>query len=186
MLISVPERRPETQPAESARARVESIDAVRGLIIVVMALDHVRDFFGDLASSPTNLATTTPALFFTRWITHICAPVFFLLRAFENGVPRLLRPALILGKVPLFFFVVHFFLIHLLAVAACYLRYGTVSEMFQSPDIAHFPFTAPPGWSAGLPVVYLLWATVVLSLLPFCRWYAGVKRRRTYFWLSYV
>ena len=51
----------------------------RGLIIVVMALDHVRDFFGDPTASPTNLATTTAALFFTRWITHMCAPVFFLL-----------------------------------------------------------------------------------------------------------
>src|SRR5690348_16521321 len=44
-----------------------------------MALDHVRDFFGDLTASPTNLATTTVGLFFTRWITHFCAPVFFLL-----------------------------------------------------------------------------------------------------------
>src|ERR1700729_3719726 len=62
-----------------ARTRIEAIDLVRGLIIILMALDHTRDFFGDLASQPTNLATTTTALFFTRWITHICAPVFFLL-----------------------------------------------------------------------------------------------------------
>jgi uncharacterized membrane protein len=61
------------------RARVNSIDLLRGLIIIVMALDHSCDFFGDLAASPTDLATTTPALFFTRWITHLCAPVFFLL-----------------------------------------------------------------------------------------------------------
>lgn len=61
------------------RARIESIDVVRGIIIVVMALDHVHDFFGDLASTPTVLSRATAALFFTRWITHFCAPVFFLL-----------------------------------------------------------------------------------------------------------
>src|SRR5690348_12244809 len=59
--------------------RLESVDAVRGLIIVLMALDHTRDFFGDLAADPTNLAATTAPLFFTRWITHFCAPAFFLL-----------------------------------------------------------------------------------------------------------
>lgn len=61
------------------RPRVESVDVVRGLIMILMALDHVRDFFGSLAVNPTDLATTTAPLFFTRWITHICAPVFFLL-----------------------------------------------------------------------------------------------------------
>jgi uncharacterized membrane protein len=61
------------------RARIESIDLLRGVIMILMALDHVRDYFGDLAASPTNLATTTVPLFFTRWITYICAPVFFLL-----------------------------------------------------------------------------------------------------------
>ena len=61
------------------RNRIESVDLVRGLIIIIMALDHTRDFFGDLAADPTAMATTTPALFFTRWITHFCAPAFFLL-----------------------------------------------------------------------------------------------------------
>jgi uncharacterized membrane protein len=388
-----------------ARTRIEAVDLVRGLIIILMALDHTRDFFGDLASQPTNLETTTTALFFTRWITHICAPVFFLLtgtsaylmlrrlstrelsrflltrgawllfleltvmrfalqfnidyhvtiitvlwglgwamivlaglislpnwaiatigvtmiaahnaldgvgpapfgvpasiwsilhaapgvildtgrsvvlvsyalipwvgvtalgyvlgpvydwdanrrrtllfwggialcvgfvalrivnvygdpvrwsaqkstlwtmlsflntnkyppsllfllmtlgpallllRAFDHGAPALLRPALIIGKVPLFFYVLHFYLIHLLAVIASFLRYGHAGEMFQSPDLGHFPFSAPPGWGSSMPVVYLLWALVVLAMFPLCRWYAGVKRRRTDWWLSYL
>lgn len=71
------------QPAYAAftgvRPRVESVDVVRGIIMILMALDHVRDYFGSLAVNPTDLATTTAPLFFTRWITHICAPVFFLL-----------------------------------------------------------------------------------------------------------
>ena len=388
----------------AGRARLESVDVVRGIVIVLMALDHTRDFFGDLAADPTALAATTPALFFTRWITHFCAPAFFLLtgtgaclalgrmskreltrylitrgiwliflelvvmrfalqfnidyqvtivtvlwalgwamialagliwlpipaiaaigiamvaghnlldgippsrfgalaplwtilhapgilfdngrflvvisyvlipwigvtalgfclgrlfqgdagrrkalllwmgigltaafailrladiygdpvpwppqgsllwtlmaflnatkyppsllfllmtlgpvllllRAFDDGVPKILQPALIIGKIPLFFFVLHFFLIHLLAVLASWLRYGEIGEMFRSPDLGHFPFSQPPGWGAPLPVIYAVWIAVVLILYPSCRWYAQVKQRHNVWWLSYL
>jgi uncharacterized membrane protein len=61
------------------RMRIKSIDTVRGVIMVLMALDHTRDFFGVPGISPTNLDQASAALFFTRWITNICAPAFFLL-----------------------------------------------------------------------------------------------------------
>ncbi len=65
----------------ATKQRIQSIDLLRGIIMIIMALDHSRDFFHRLANldDPLNLATTTPFLFFTRWITHFCAPIFLFL-----------------------------------------------------------------------------------------------------------
>jgi uncharacterized membrane protein len=387
------------------RRRVESVDILRGIVMVVMALDHVRDFFGGTGVSPTNLATTTVPLFLTRWITHICAPVFFLLtgtgaylamrrrspgglarflvtrgmwllvldavvlrcfafqfnfdyrvtvlnvlwalgwsmivlaalvrlparlvlaaglivivthnlldpiqasalgsfgpiwtmlhqqglllnapghvvlsayplipwigvtaagfglgpifdwnlerrrslllragvgltlafvalrwlnlygdparwsvhpsavltglsflnatkyppsllfllmtlgpallilRAVDRPVPGFLRPVLTIGQVPMFFFLLHIFAIHALAVAICLARYGAVHWMFESPDLGHFPITEPPGWPLPLSAIYLIWVLVVATLYPACRWYAGVRAHSRSRWLSYL
>lgn len=61
--------------------RIHSIDIVRGIVMIIMALDHTRDLlhFSSITQTPTNLATTTPAIFFARWITHLCAPTFVFL-----------------------------------------------------------------------------------------------------------
>jgi uncharacterized membrane protein len=383
---------PVVRSVATKRVRIESIDLVRGVIMVLMALDHVRDFFGNANVSPTDLSETTIPLFFTRWITHFCAPVFFLLTgtgaylalrkktkrelsrflftrglwliflevtvtrclgwffnfdyhvtvlvvlwalgwamivlsvlvylpasvvttfgvvmiashnlldsvqssnplwfilhspgvilnhphvfeayplipwvgvtaagyglgqiygwpsarrralllplglsmtaaffalrginvygdpqrwttqtsaaftalsflnttkyppsllfllmtlgpalvflwAVDAGTPRWLRPALVVGKVPMFYYLLHIPLIHLLAVAVCYARYGQAHWMFENPL-----FIQPPGWGYSLPVVYLVWAVVVTTLYPLCRWFAGLKQRRTDAWLSY-
>ena len=390
---------PVAESVVAKRVRLESIDVVRGVIMILMALDHVRDFFGNSGLNPTDPATTTIPLFFTRWITHFCAPVFFLLtgtgaylslrkqtqrelsrflftrglwlifleltvtrclgwqfnfdyhvtmlivlwalgwamivlsalvylpasvvtafgvvmiathnlldsvdssnplwsilhspnvivnhpgrvvrviyvlipwvgvtaagyglgqifswpsdrrRAFllplgaglsaaflvlrginlygdpvpwstqksavftalsflnttkyppsllyllmtlgpallflwavDAGTPQWLRPALIVGKVPMFYYLLHIPLIHMLAVAVCYARYGQVHWMFESPTLRQFPITPPPGWGYSLPIVYLIWAVVVLTLYPLCRWFARLKQRRSDAWLSY-
>ena len=380
----------------ATRPRVESIDIVRGAIMLLMALDHTRDFFG-LPGNPTNLATASAPLFFTRWVTHFCAPGFFLLmgtgvslaarrrgpgklegflvtrglwlilldlvvlRCFAyqfnfdyrvtmllvlwalgwalialavvvrlpvaaiatlggviiaghnllDGVrsasplwrilhapgvvfasPRhvvfaayplvpwvgvtmlgyglgtvytwpaqrrrsvLIRLGLLLtiaffvvrglnvygdpapwthqrtalftvlsflnttkyppslafllmtlgplmlalaltesvacrvlvvyGRVPLFYYMVHFAVIHALATMVCLLRYGSAHWMFESPDLANYPFSAPPGWGFPLPVVYATWAAVVIGVYPLCRWFAGIKARSRAAWVSYL
>ncbi len=388
-----------TPASASNRARIESVDIVRGVVMILMALDHTRDFFGASGVNPTDPATTTVPLFFTRWITHFCAPTFFLLTgtgaflarrrkstrqlsrflltrgvwliflelvvsrvfgwqfnfdyrvtllvvlwalgwamivlsglvylpvpvitafgivmiathnlfdsvklmspfwsilhvpnilvatprftlfvayplipwvgvtvvgyglgqiyswpaerrrkfllrlgiglvfaffvirainvygdpvrwstqrsavytvlsffnttkyppsllfllmtlgpstlflwAVDAHTPRWLRPALFFGKVPMFYYLLHIPLIHLVAIAVCYARYGQVYWMFQSPNLASFPITPPPGWGYSLPVVYLVWITVVVTLYPLCRWFAGVRQRRSDAWLSY-
>jgi uncharacterized membrane protein len=390
---------PVVASVATKRVRIESIDVVRGVIMILMALDHVRDFFGNSGFNPTDPASTTIPLFFTRWITHFCAPVFFLLTgtgaylslqkkskrelsrflftrglwlifleltvtrclgwqfnfdyhvtillvlwalgwamitlsvlvyfpawavaafgivmiathdlfdavqssnpiwtllhspgfvlnkpgriifvtyvlipwvgvtaagyglgqiyrwqserrrmflfplglglmaafvvlrginiygdplpwstqksaaftllsflnttkyppsllyllmtlgpallflwAVDAGTPQWLRPARTIGKVPMFYYLLHIPLIHLLAVGVCYARYGQVHWMFESPSLGDFPITAPPGWGYPLPIVYLVWAVVLLALYPPCRWFAGLKQRRSDAWLSY-
>ena len=389
---------------KTVRVRVDSVDVVRGIIMILMAIDHTRDYFGNLAANPTDLATTTVPLFLTRWITHICAPVFFLLtgtgaflslqrfsrselsrflltrglwlilleltvirflwqfnvdyqltmitviwalgwamivlalmvrfpvwvaivfgltlitghnlldgvspatlgafqtvwqilhvpgillnepgrviflayplipwigvtaigyglgqvyrwdaerrrrfllrtglaavgaflvlrainlygdprpwspqesgvfsvlsfintnkyppsllfllmtlgpallllRGLDRQTPGLLRPALTFGRVPMFYYLMHILLLHLVAVAISWLRFGEVSWMFQSPTLDRFPITQPPGWPLGLPLVYLIWALVVIGLYPVCRWFADLRKRRREAWLSYL
>ena len=390
------------------RGRLDAVDVLRGVVMILMALDHTRDYFGSAAANPTDLATTTAALFFTRWVTHVCAPVFFLLtgtgaylslrrqspaalsrflltrglwlvaleltvmralwqfnvdyrvtvltvlwalgwsmvalaalvrlpvrlvgaagvgmialhdladavapaafgplaplwtflhqpglvsatpravvfaayplvpwvgvvaagyalgpvfawpaerrQAFLlragvglvlafvalrtlNGygdprpwaarpraaftalsflnttkyppsllfllmtlgpallflrladgrtggrMPRPLRPALVVGRVPLFYYLLHVFVLHALAVVVCYARYGAVHWMFESPSVDRFPVTQPPGWPAPLPGVYLAWATAVVLLYPCCRWYGALKARGARAWMRYL
>jgi uncharacterized membrane protein len=135
------------------------------------------------ALSFLNTTKYPPSLLF---LSMTLGPALLLLAWFDRGIPRVLRPALTLGRVPMFYFLIHLPLIHLVAVGLCYARYGAVHWMFESPTLARYPFTQPPGWGYTLPVVYLVWIGVVIALYPLCRWYAGVKQRSRATLLSYL
>lgn len=72
----------------SGSSRIAGIDVVRGAVMVLMALDHVRDYVTELRFTPENLARGSAALFATRWITHFCAPAFLLLAGLGIGISR--------------------------------------------------------------------------------------------------
>ena len=66
---------------DTIKARIYSIDFLRGVVMMIMLLDHTRDFVyhNGLTIDPTDMSTTTVPLFFSRWITHYCAPTFVFL-----------------------------------------------------------------------------------------------------------
>jgi uncharacterized membrane protein len=136
-----------------------------------------------------NVTKYPPSLLF---LLMTLGPTLLLLRAFdkfdecEQGTPKLLLPALVFGRVPLFYFVLHLTLIHFLAVIVCYAENGAAHWMFESPNLGNYPFTPPPGWGLSLPLIYVLWIVVVASLYPLCAWFASVKQRRSDPWLSYL
>jgi uncharacterized membrane protein len=81
----------EQVPAEP-RVRVESVDLLRGLVMVIMALDHTREFFSNYGGSPLDAAHASGIMYFTRWITHLCAPTFVFLAGTSIYLQFLRKP----------------------------------------------------------------------------------------------
>jgi uncharacterized membrane protein len=165
-----------------------------GLIIGFILLRAIN-IYGDPSRWITQRSAAYTALSFLNttkyppsllFLLMTLGPALLLLSAFDGRTPYFLRPALIIGKVPMFYYLLHFALIHLLAVIICFARYGHIHWMFQSPDLSHYPITFPPGWGLTLPFVYLIWASVVVAMYPLCGWFAAVKQRRNDPWLSYL
>jgi uncharacterized membrane protein len=97
-------------------------------------------------------------------------------------ISPLLSPLLTFGRVPMFFYILHLYLIHSLAVLVALLFHQPVAWLLHGG----FWFGAPDDWGFNLPFVYLMWITAVVVLYFPCRWYEGVKLRRKDWWLSYV
>ena len=115
-----------------------------------------------------------------QFLLMTLGPSIALLPLLERARGALARAVTVYGRVPLFFYVLHLFLIHALALAV-----GTLAG-FDPRSFLRVWIFLPDGWGYGLPVVYLVWAGVVLALYPACRWFAGVKARRRDAWLSYL
>src|SRR5260370_30247943 len=81
--------------------RLSEIDITRGFVMVLMALDHTSDFFGDHSIDALYVANTNVPLFFARWLTHLCAPTFVFLAGIRIALSRAKEPRLPLGQLAL-------------------------------------------------------------------------------------
>jgi hypothetical protein len=97
-------------------------------------------------------------------------------------ISKVWRPVLVFGRVPMFFYVLHLYWIHALAVIVALLVHQPYDWLLHG---GFWFFGLPDGYGHGLGVVYLVWAMVVVTLYFPCRWFAGVKERRREWWLSY-
>ena len=144
-----------------------------------MQSDAIRTVLSFLNTTkyPASLAfvlmTLGPALMFLAWVDRV--------RAGEA------HPLLVFGRAPLFFFVLHIPVIHAVAIALTWFRYGAAPFLFTPPPTLGTPrdvFPPDYGWSLG--VVYAVWAGVILALYPACLWMSRLKARRGGWWLSYL
>jgi uncharacterized membrane protein len=99
------------------------------------------------------------------------------------------NPLLVFGRVPLFYFVVHFFAAHAAIVLLSLMTYGSAALgfMFQPVPSMGGPAKAfPPDFGYDLWVAYAVWIAIVLALYPLCAWFARLKERNAAWWLAYL
>jgi uncharacterized membrane protein len=118
------------------------------------------------------------------YVLMTLGPALIVLALLDRSTPTLLKPLLVFGRVPLFYYLLHIPLIHGLAVLVESIRFGSAPWLFGEPFGSHPPPAATAGFS--LVGVYLAWFVVLLLLYPICRWFAEIKRRRRDAWLSYL
>jgi uncharacterized membrane protein len=116
-------------------------------------------------------------------------PVLLALAWFERRPPGTLHPLVVIGRVPLFYYVAHFLLAHLVASSMVWLRYGDASLAFLAgpfPSMGGERDAFPPDFGWPLWVVYAVWIGVVLAMYPLCRAYGRLKHERRRWWLAYA
>jgi uncharacterized membrane protein len=180
-------------PAERRRVRLVQLGVAA---LVLFAVLRATNWYGD-ARPFQHLATKTQTAmsFFdvTKYppsLQYLCATLGILLLVFtmvdwaleRRWVPRALDVVEIYGRVPFFYYVLHFYLLHMLALATLMVAMHTVHV---HPPLPFFSGPVPRA-SFSLPVVYAIWIAVVAALYWPCRWFAGVKARRRDWWLSYL
>jgi hypothetical protein len=119
------------------------------------------------------LMTLGPAILLLSWLDRVRLPAA--------------NPLTVFGRVPLFYFLVHLYLIHGLAVLLAFTRYRNVGFMLNPlPSMGGAAKLYPPDYGYPLWVVYILWISVVALLYPLCLWFTRLKERRRDWWLSYI
>jgi uncharacterized membrane protein len=116
-------------------------------------------------------------------------PALLVLAYFDKHPFSAGNPLVVFGRVPLFYFMLHFYLIHSLALLMAWMRYGNVAFTFMFnplPAMGGPKQLFPPNFGYSLGVVYGIWLITVVLLYPVCRWFAGVKATRRHWWLKYL
>ena len=116
-------------------------------------------------------------------------PALLVLAWFDRLTFKPANPLVVFGRVPMFYFILHFYLIHVLAVLFAWLRYGSAAAAFvfnPLPSMGGPRELFPANFGYGLWTAYGVWLLVLVLLYPGCRWFAGVKSRRRDWWLSYL
>lgn len=129
-----------------------------------------------------NVHKYPPSLLF---VCITIGPALLFLSFFENSNNKLTRAISVYGRVPFFYYILHFYMLHVLCMVLFLARGHAFSEV--TPDIYGIPFgfmIAGEGYSLG--IVYLIWILLVLALYPLCKWFNEYKKRKNYWWLSYL
>jgi len=114
-------------------------------------------------------------------------PALLLLAWFDRLEWKPANPLIVFGRVPLFYFVLHLYLAHLIAFPLAWIRYGHAGFLFTpAPSMGGSADVYPAGYGYSLGAVYVLWLVVVVLLYPVCLWFARLKERRRDWWLSYI
>jgi uncharacterized membrane protein len=112
-------------------------------------------------------------------------PTIALIPLLERARGAAARVVEVFGKVPFFFYVLHIPLIHALALVVSRVRLGVVSPwLFANHPMGNPP--PPDGYRWSLPLLYAVWALMIVLLYPVCRWYASLKARRRDWWMRYI
>lgn len=183
------------RPPEDRRRLMRRIGST---LIAAFFIIRLINRYGDPAPWSTQTSPVFTALSFLNctkypasldFLLMTIGPALILLAWLDRHRLSISNPLTVFGRVPFFYFVLHFYLIHLLAVLAAFLRYGARASTFVFHPLPSMGgpaqlFPAPFGYD--LWVVYLVWILVVVALYPACRWYASLKSRRRDWWLGYL
>jgi uncharacterized membrane protein len=138
----------------------------------------IGDTLGRTVMAFLNVTKYPPSLLF---LSVTIGFAMLLLALAERWRPPLYDVYVLFGRVPLFYYIVHHYVIHILALL------GGLIQGFPVSALLIDPFTnKPEGFGFGLPVIYLVWIGVVIGLYPPCRWFACLKSERNDWWLSYL
>jgi uncharacterized membrane protein len=170
-------------------ARPRRLIQIGGLLALAFLLLRSGNLYGEpVAWAPQPGLTATLISFFNttkyppslQFLLMTLGPALMLLGGFERLRGRLAGWLVTIGRVPFFFYLVHLYLIHSLAVAV------GLAQGFSLRQMAVLFIDNPAGFGVSLGSVYLIWALVVLALYPVCLWFAGVKARRSDWWIRYL